>query len=128
MFCFAAWTLADWRSILDPLLLPEPSSAVAAKLAASKAEQGREAHTHHSHSRKHHLGRKHHGKRHHHSRDAAEPKKPAGCLKQRGLAARMFVQAGTTCPAGEPACVFLPGKQECCFPGEMCIPNVGCRC
>ncbi|XP_064613301.1 uncharacterized protein LOC135477077 [Liolophura sinensis] len=25
-------------------------------------------------------------------------------------------------------CEFLPGKVECCTPGENCIPNVGCRC
>lgn len=33
-----------------------------------------------------------------------------------------------TCPSGEDTCQYLPGKFECCLPGEGCIPNVGCRC
>eukprot|EP00455_Lapot_gusevi_P048458 TRINITY_DN669_c0_g1_i1.p1 TRINITY_DN669_c0_g1~~TRINITY_DN669_c0_g1_i1.p1 ORF type:complete len:279 (+),score=107.33 TRINITY_DN669_c0_g1_i1:59-838(+) len=33
-----------------------------------------------------------------------------------------------TCPSGYPTCQYLPGKFECCKPGESCIPNVGCRC
>jgi len=37
-------------------------------------------------------------------------------------------EADATCPTGEPLCQYLPGKYECCKPGENCIPNVGCRC
>ncbi|XP_076108441.1 uncharacterized protein LOC143076506 [Mytilus galloprovincialis] len=29
---------------------------------------------------------------------------------------------------GKKRCEYLPGKIECCKPGEACIPNVGCRC
>jgi thiol-disulfide isomerase/thioredoxin len=32
------------------------------------------------------------------------------------------------CPSGRVECHYLPGKVECCKPGEGCIPNVGCRC
>eukprot|EP00128_Syssomonas_multiformis_P010911 Colp12_sorted_trinity150504_noHs@5050 len=36
--------------------------------------------------------------------------------------------AQETCPANTVQCEYLPGKTECCTPGEYCIPNVGCRC
>lgn len=36
--------------------------------------------------------------------------------------------APPTCPSGYPLCQYLPGQFNCCKPGEMCIPNVGCRC
>ena len=81
-----SWTLADWRSMLDPLLQPQPS---ATKIAAIQ---------------------KH------------------ACKKQRAAHLRRFVKAPQTCPVGEPTCTYAPGKTECCFAGEMCIPNVGCRC
>jgi len=90
------WTLADWRSVLDPLLQAQPTTAVAA------VEEPAEAVPHH---------------RHRHSK-----------CSQRSAASRVFVEQVTDCPAGEPACTYLPGKTECCFAGEMCIPNVGCRC
>ena len=32
------------------------------------------------------------------------------------------------CPAGDTPCEYATGKTDCCSPGEMCIPNVGCRC
>jgi hypothetical protein len=32
------------------------------------------------------------------------------------------------CPAGEKLCTYAPRKTQCCFAGERCIPNVGCRC
>lgn len=38
------------------------------------------------------------------------------------------VFAPPTCPSGYPLCQYLPGQFNCCKPGEMCIPNVGCRC
>eukprot|EP00013_Stygamoeba_regulata_P024492 CAMPEP_0177650124 /NCGR_PEP_ID=MMETSP0447-20121125/11761_1 /TAXON_ID=0 /ORGANISM="Stygamoeba regulata, Strain BSH-02190019" /LENGTH=254 /DNA_ID=CAMNT_0019152945 /DNA_START=89 /DNA_END=853 /DNA_ORIENTATION=- len=36
--------------------------------------------------------------------------------------------APAACPSGTKSCQYLPGQTECCVPGEMCIPNVGCRC
>jgi len=42
--------------------------------------------------------------------------------------ARHPVSQNTTCPPGETLCQYLPGQYECCFPGEFCIPNVGCTC
>ena len=30
-------------------------------------------------------------------------------------------------PSDKNFCEYSPGKVECCTPGEMCIPNVGCR-
>jgi len=54
--------------------------------------------------------------------------KKAKCTTQRAHKTRTFHKKATDCPAGEPACAYLPGKVECCLPGEMCIPNVGCRC
>jgi len=33
-----------------------------------------------------------------------------------------------SCPSGTFECDYLPGKFQCCTPGENCIPNVGCRC
>lgn len=32
------------------------------------------------------------------------------------------------CPPDQVECKYLPGKVQCCTPGEKCIPNVGCRC
>jgi len=32
------------------------------------------------------------------------------------------------CPSGKIECDYLPGKFQCCLPGERCVPNVGCRC
>lgn len=34
----------------------------------------------------------------------------------------------TTCKPDQKPCEFLPGKIQCCLPGENCIQNVGCRC
>jgi len=50
---------------------------------------------------------------------------PAGC---KNIPAVEDTSADKTCPKGEPRCEYLPGKVECCFPGESCIPKVGCRC
>ena len=33
-----------------------------------------------------------------------------------------------TCEDTETLCEYTDGKTECCSQGEMCIPNVGCRC
>jgi len=33
-----------------------------------------------------------------------------------------------SCPPGQKVCNYLPGKFQCCPPGENCVPNVGCRC
>ena len=33
-----------------------------------------------------------------------------------------------TCSDTETLCEWSEGKTECCTQGEMCIPNVGCRC
>lgn len=84
-----SWTLADWRTMLDPLLQPQPSQD---KLAS------------------------------------INKKAKGACKKQRATHLRRFVKAPQTCPVGEPVCTYAPGKSECCFAGEMCIPNVGCRC
>jgi protein-disulfide isomerase len=54
------------------------------------------------------------------------PVKPK-CV-QRKHNSHTHLKRGMTCPAGEPTCTYLPGKTQCCLPGEMCIPNVGCRC
>jgi protein-disulfide isomerase len=32
------------------------------------------------------------------------------------------------CDAPNVPCEYLPGKIQCCLPGEMCLLNVGCRC
>jgi len=32
------------------------------------------------------------------------------------------------CPSDKKTCEYLPGKIQCCLPGENCIANVGCRC
>jgi len=79
-----SWTLAEWRTLLDPLLQPLPPMKVAAK------------------------------------------KTPA--CKNRKHSTRTFHQVAGNCPTGEPECDYSPGKYECCYAGEMCIPNVGCRC
>jgi len=50
---------------------------------------------------------------------------PAGCTSLLSTAESPAV---TSCPKGEPRCEYLPGKVECCTPGESCIPKVGCRC
>jgi len=52
---------------------------------------------------------------------------PAMC-EHRAYSQRMFMNAAGDCPPDRPACQYLPGKFECCTPGEACIPNVGCRC
>lgn len=39
-----------------------------------------------------------------------------------------FANGVATCPAGDVLCTYMPGKTQCCLAGEMCIPNVGCRC
>jgi len=33
-----------------------------------------------------------------------------------------------TCSDDTELCEYSEGKSECCTQGEMCIPNVGCRC
>lgn len=48
--------------------------------------------------------------------------KKSACKKQRAFHTRRFTLGA--CPAGEPVCNYSPGKTECCYPGEMCIPNV----
>jgi len=68
------WTLADWRSVIDPLLPP--------------------------------------GIRH------------SLCTSKR----HPVFTVGGSCPSGTFECDYLPGKFQCCTPGEACVPNVGCRC
>jgi len=87
-----SWTLAEWRTLLDPLLQPEPGM----KRAVAKKVN------------KHHSAKK------------------TLCNKNRKH--RSFHSVPNACPTGEPECDYSPGKFECCYPGEMCIPNVGCRC
>jgi len=65
------WSVADWKTVLDPLV---PASIRAP---------------------------------------------PKTSLKAGGL---------QDCKNGTKFCEYLPGKTECCTPGENCIPNVGCRC
>ncbi len=48
------------------------------------------------------------------------------CLKKQHE--RALAAGNSTCPAGEKVCNYLPNKTACCFSGESCIPNVGCRC
>jgi len=74
------WTLADWRSIIDPLL---PS----------------------------------------HSRLSL-------CQSTRRSFSHLLstVSGKGSCPSGTIECDYLPGKFQCCTPGENCVPNVGCRC
>ena len=33
-----------------------------------------------------------------------------------------------TCTDDQTYCQYAPGAGYCCSAGEMCIPNVGCRC
>jgi hypothetical protein len=33
-----------------------------------------------------------------------------------------------TCKVNQTICNYSPNKYQCCLAGEMCIPNVGCRC
>jgi hypothetical protein len=105
-----SWSLADWRSVLDPLLQPQPKfieepTDVAPVVAPVKP------------SRRHH----------HRSQETVDAPAPSKC-QQRSQASRVFVSSVADCPPGQPVCNYLPGKSECCFAGEMCIPNVGCRC
>jgi len=39
-----------------------------------------------------------------------------------------FLEVKGSCPSGTFECDYLPGKFQCCTPGENCVPNVGCRC
>lgn len=48
---------------------------------------------------------------------------PAGCASVGAVA-----RDPLPCKAGTKKCEYLPGKVECCTPGESCIPKVGCRC
>jgi len=65
-----SWSVADWKSVIDPLLKPATAAPAMLSFAADDGQ----------------------------------------------------------CPPGEPKCVYLPGKFECCKKGEGCVPNVGCRC
>jgi hypothetical protein len=38
------------------------------------------------------------------------------------------LQEDGTCADDKDLCEYAEGKSECCTAGEMCIPNVGCRC
>jgi len=72
------WSLADWRSVIDPLL----SADVRRSLCVST---------------------------------------------RKTFYSQMKMTAGS-CPSGTFECDYLPGKFQCCTPGEACVPNVGCRC
>jgi len=85
------WTLAEWRTLLDPLLQPLPPMKA---ISTKKPNQGRN--------------------------------KPI--CQNRKHSTRNFYSIAGNCPPTEPECDYAPGKFECCYPGELCIPNVGCRC
>jgi len=52
----------------------------------------------------------------------------AQCQRLASRSSPMFVDSAMDCPPTAPPCEYLPGKVQCCRAGEMCIPNVGCRC
>lgn len=49
------------------------------------------------------------------------------CAGSRGNE-QLFVLGNATCTPPQTACNYAPGKSTCCYPGDFCIPNVGCTC
>jgi len=50
------------------------------------------------------------------------------CHSNRRSMGKLLSDVKGTCPSGTFECDYLPGKFQCCTPGENCVPNVGCRC
>jgi len=111
----ASWSLADWKSVIDPIL----ASSEAVQDTVCPA--GQQECTYAPHKSQCCL-----------AGENCIPNVGCRCFDLKSvidpILAPNEAAQDPICPAGQKECTYAPHKSQCCLAGESCIPNVGCRC